>query len=159
MPLLTVFIYATAPCAFSDASANICSSTGFVEKDLYHHSILTLFKSCMLSFQMFQCVRMSSSIGSSQPILHFQSPCISNFGSGMAGEIFHKGSNMLLVKLSISRFVFGTFLYNIFTFRTSSFGCQRATKALSRGQDPLVLVIKCYLKVTLKCYDCLIKTL
>ena len=42
-------------------------------------------------------------------------------------------SNMLLVKLSISRFVFGTSSYNTSTFRTSSFGSQRIPKALSCG--------------------------
>ena len=50
LPLLIVFIYATAPYAFSDASANMCSSTGFVEKGLYYRSILTSFKSCMFCF-------------------------------------------------------------------------------------------------------------
>ena len=129
--LLIVFIYVTAPYAFSDASTNMWSFTGFVEKDLYHHSILTLFKSCMLCFQMFQRVRMSSGISSSQSKLRFQSFCINSVGSRMTGEIIPKGLNMLLVKLSIPRFVFGTCLYNIFTFRTSSFGSQRIPKALS----------------------------
>ena len=50
LPLLIVFMYATAPYAFSDASANMCSSTGFVEKGLYYRSILTSFKSCMFCF-------------------------------------------------------------------------------------------------------------
>ena len=109
----------------------LCSSTGFVEKDLYHRSILTSFKFCILCFQMFQRVRMSSGICSSQPILRFQSSCINNFGSRMAKEIIPKGSNMLLVKLSIPRFVFGTSLYNTFTFRTSSFGFQKILKTLS----------------------------
>ena len=71
LPLLIVFIYATAPYAFSDASANMCSSTGFVEKDLYHRCILASFKSCMLCFQMFQRVRVSSGISPSQSILCF----------------------------------------------------------------------------------------
>ena len=133
LPLLIVFMYATAPYAFSDASANMCSSTGFVEKDLYHCSILTWFKFCILCFQMFQYVRMSSGISSSQSILRFQSSCISNFGSRMAGEFISKGSNMLLVKLIIPRFVFGTSLHNTFTFRTSSFGSQRIPKTLSSG--------------------------
>ena len=131
LPLFIVFMYTTAPYTFSDASANMCSSTGFVEKDLYHCSILTWFKFCILCFQMFQYVRMSSGISSSQSILRFQSSCISNFGSRMAGEIIPKGSNMLLVKLSIPCFVFGTSLYNTFTFRTSSFESQRIPKALS----------------------------
>ena len=48
LPLLIVFMYATAPYAFSDASANMCSSTGLVEKNLYHRSILTSFKFCIL---------------------------------------------------------------------------------------------------------------
>ena len=48
LPLLIVFMYATAPYAFSDASANMCSSTGLVEKNLYHCSILTSFKFCIL---------------------------------------------------------------------------------------------------------------
>ena len=133
LTLLIAFIYATAPYAFSDASANMCSSTGCVEKDLYHRSILTSFKFCILCFQMFQRVRISSHISSSQSILRFQSSCINNFDSRMAGEIIPKGSNMLLVKLSIPCFVFGTSLYNTFTFRTSSFWSQRITKALSSG--------------------------
>ena len=41
-------------------------------------------------------------------MLRFQNSCINNFGSWMAGEIIPKESNMLLVKLSIPRFVFGT---------------------------------------------------
>ena len=82
---------------------------------------------------MFQRVRMSSGISSSQSILRFQSSCISNFGSRMAGEFISKGSNMLLVKLIIPRFVFGTSLHNTFTFRTSSFGSQRIPKTLSSG--------------------------
>ena len=126
-------MYATAPYAISDASANVCSPTGFVEKDLYHRSVLTWFKFCMFCFQMFQRVRMSSGISSSQSILRFQSSCISNFGLRMAGEIIPKGSTMLLVKRSIPRFVFDTSLYNTFTFRTSSFGSQRILKALSSG--------------------------
>ena len=71
LPLLIVFMYATAPFAFSDASANLCSSTGFVEEYLNHRSILTWFKFCILCFQMFQRVRMSSGISSSQSILRF----------------------------------------------------------------------------------------
>ena len=82
---------------------------------------------------MLQRVRMFSDISSSQSILRFQSSCINNFDSRMAGEIIPKGSNMLLVKLSIPCFVFGTSLYNTFTFRTSSFWSQRITKALSSG--------------------------
>ena len=54
--LLIIFIYATAQYAFSHASANMCSCTWFVEKDLYHRPILTSLKSCMLCFQMFQSV-------------------------------------------------------------------------------------------------------
>ena len=60
----------------------------------------------MLCFQMFQRVRMSRGISSSQSMLRFQSSCINDFGSRMAGEIIPKGSNMLLVKLRIPRFVF-----------------------------------------------------
>ena len=78
---------------------------------------------------MFQHVRMSSSISSSQSILHLQSSCINNFHSRITGEIIPRGSNMLLVKLSIPRFVFGTSLYTTLTFRTSSFGSQRIPKA------------------------------
>ena len=51
---------------------------------------------------------MYSSIISSQSMLRFQNSYINNFGSWMAGEIIPKESNMLLVKLSIPRFVFGT---------------------------------------------------
>ena len=83
LPLLIVFIYATTLYAFSDASANMCSSIGFFEKDLYLHSILKSFKSCMLCFQMFQCVRMFSGITSSQSILRFQISCINNFVSSI----------------------------------------------------------------------------
>ena len=141
----------------------MCSSTGFVEKDLYHCSILTWFKSCILCLQMFQRVRMSSSISSSQSILRFQSSWINNFGSRMAGEIIPKGSNMPLIKLSIPRFVFGTSFYNTFTFGTFLFGSQESLKLFQvvfyRVQDLLVLVIKCYFEVTLKSYDCSIKTL
>ena len=99
------------------------------------YSILTSFKSCMLCFQMFQRIRMSSSISSSQSILRFQGSCIDNFGSRMAGKIIPKWSNMLVLKLSIPRFVFGTSLYNTFTWKTSSFGSQRIPlfKALSSG--------------------------
>ena len=106
LPLLIVFMYATAPYAFSDASANMCSSTGFVEKYLNHRSILTWFKFCILCFQMFQRVKMSSGISSSQSVLRFQSSCISNFGSRMSGEIIPKGSNMLLVKLKLSHVLY-----------------------------------------------------
>ena len=81
---------------------------------------------------MFQRVRMSSGISLSQCILLFQSSCI-NFSSMMAGKIIPKGSNMLVVKLSIPRFAFGTSLYNTFNFRTSSFGSQRIPNALSSG--------------------------
>ena len=133
LSLLIFFIYVTAPHAFSDPSENMCSSTRFLEKDLYHRFILTLFKSCILCFQMFQRVRMSSSISSSQSILRFQSSWINNFGSRMAGEIIPKGSNMLLIKLSIPRFAFGTSFYNTFTFGTSLFGSQRIPKTLSSG--------------------------
>ena len=51
----------------------------------------------------------------------------------MTGEIIPKGSDMLLVRLGIPRFVFGTSLYNNFTFRTSLFGSQRIPKAHSSG--------------------------
>ena len=87
----------------------------------------------MLCFQMFQRVRMSSGISSSQFMLHFHISCINNFGSRMAGEIIPKGSNMLLAKLSIPRFVFGTSLFTTFTFRKSSFGSQRTPKTLLSG--------------------------
>ena len=97
--LLIIFIYATAQYAFSHASANMCSCTWSVEKDLYHHPILTSLKSCMLCFQMFQIV---------ECMLRFQNSCINNFGSRMTEEIIPKGSNMLLIKLSIPRFVLGT---------------------------------------------------
>ena len=99
LPLLILFIYATSLYAFSDASANMYSSTGFVEKDFYHRTILRSFKSCMLCFQMFQRVRMSKGISSSQSIIRFQSSCINDFGSKMAGEIIPKSSSMLLIKL------------------------------------------------------------
>ena len=64
--------------------------------------------------------------------LRFQNYCINNFGSRMTEEIIPKGSNMLLIKLSILRFVFGT-LCKTFTFTTSSFGSQKTPKALSKG--------------------------
>ena len=65
-------------------------------------------------FQMFQHVTMSSSISSLQSMLCFQTSCMNIFGLSMTGEIIPKGSNMLLVKLSIPCFVFGTSLYNHF---------------------------------------------
>ena len=77
-------------------------------------SLCNPFKPCMLCFQMFQHVTVSSNISSLQSMLRFQTSCMNIFGLSMAGEIIPKGSNMLLVKLSIPRFVFGTSLYKHF---------------------------------------------
>ena len=154
LPLVIVFIYATAPYAFSDASANMCSSTGFVEKDLYHCPILTSFKSCMLCFQMFQRVRMSSGISSLQFILRFQSSCINNFSSRMATAIIPKGSYMLLVKPNHVLHLVPLCLL-LLLLGHLHLGPKEPLKLFQvvfyLGQDLLVLVIKCYLEVTLKC--------
>ena len=102
LPSLIV-LYMPLPYAFSDASENMCSSTGLVQKELYHWSILTSLSSCMLCYQMFQRVGMSIGIGSSQSIFCFQSSC--NNIWGIAKEIIPKGSNMLLVELVVPLFV------------------------------------------------------
>ena len=81
----------------------------------------------------------------------------------MAGEIIPKGSNMLLVKLSIPRFVFGTSCIILLLLGHLPLGPKESLKLFQvvfyQGQDLLILVIKRYLELTLKSYDCSIKTL
>lgn len=54
---------------------------------------------------MYQYLRITSGINSSQSMLYSQSSCISNVGISVAVEMTPNGSNMLLGEYSISRFL------------------------------------------------------